>query len=119
MASQDLPPSPAWTEAVDWMRKGQPARAEEVAVRAAKEAAERFGPESPEHATAQNDLGRVYFSTGQPKLAAEAFALACANELPDNEQATRDRLTYLMNHAMALEAVGDLEGADRAYREGL
>ena len=119
MASQDLPPSPAWTEAVDWMRKGQPAKAEEVVVRAAQEARERFGPDSPEHATAQNDLGRIYFSTGQRKLAVEALAQACAKEFPDDEQATRDRLTYLMNHAMALESVGDLEGADKAYREGL
>jgi tetratricopeptide (TPR) repeat protein len=119
MASQDLPPSAAWTEAVDWMRKGQPAKAEEAVVRAAKEAREQFGPDSPEHATTQNDLGRVYFSTGQRQLAVEAFREAAAREFPDNEQATRDRLTYLMNHAMALEAVGELEGAAKAYQEGL
>ena len=119
MASQDLPQRTAYLEAVDWVRKGQPAKAEEVVARAAKETREKFGPQSREFADAQNDLGRVYFGTGQTQLAVEAFREACAQEFPDDQQATRDRLTRLSNLAMALEAVGDLDGAQRAHRDVL
>src|SRR5262249_37853315 len=67
---------------------------------------------------AQNDLGAVLLYVGQSKRALAAFRKACAVNLPDNERASRDRLTYLMNLGQTLQRTGKLEEAESVLREG-
>jgi tetratricopeptide (TPR) repeat protein len=94
-------------------------KAEEVVTRAVHEAEARFGAASPEYANAQNDLGTVLIYLQEPEQAAQAFARACAVDIPTNEQATRDRLTYTLNWGRALEMAGKLDEAEEVLRSGL
>jgi tetratricopeptide (TPR) repeat protein len=111
-------PSPAMAQATQLLQRGESARAEEAVLNAAIEAAKQFGSNSPEYARAQNDLGSVLLSVGQPKRAVEAFRKACSVVLPD-AHLMRDRLTYLLNLGQTLQRAGELEEAESVLREGL
>src|SRR5579872_3876999 len=117
--SHDLPPNPILNEAITLLRAGEPARAEEVVARAARQAKERFGPDSAAYAAAANDLGCVLLWTGQQRQALAAFRTACAVEFPGTGQEARDYLTRLMNLGTALEQAGDLAEAEEVLRRGL
>src|SRR5262249_19103478 len=99
--------------------EGKAADAEALLARAARDAEGRFGRGSPAYAVAQNDLGNLHSYFGDLKRAAAAYRLACEGPLPAETQARRDRLTYLVNLAAALEGLGDLDGAERALRDSV
>jgi tetratricopeptide (TPR) repeat protein len=119
MASQNPDLSPAMTRALELLRAGQTVPAEEILVRAVQEAEQRTGPESPETASAYNDLANLLLHIGNPREAVAAYRRACAGPMPTPEQARRDRLTYLMNFGMALQQAGELDEAEQILREGL
>jgi tetratricopeptide (TPR) repeat protein len=100
------------------LQRGESAQAEEVVQSAAIEAEKQFGVNSPAYASAQNDLGTVLLSIGQPKRAAAAFRKACSVVLPD-PHLMRDRLTYLLNLGQTLQRAGELAEAEAVLREGL
>jgi tetratricopeptide (TPR) repeat protein len=93
--------------------------AEEVAHQAIYEAEMKVGPASPQFATAQNDLGRILTFLGRHETAVDAYRKASDLEFPGDGQATRDRLTYLMNLGQTLEWLGRLDEAEEALRRAL
>src|SRR5262245_9895833 len=111
--------SPAMQQAIELLQQGKSVEAEQVLVRACSEAEAQSGPNSHAHAIAQNDLGNLYGFFGDMRRAAVAYQRACDGPLPTETQARRDRLTYLINLAGALEALGKLEEAERVHREGV
>ena len=108
--------SPAMQQAIQLLKEGKGAEAEAVLARAAREAEEQFGRGSHPYAVAHNDLGNLLGHFGDLKRAAAAFRLACDGPMPTDPQARRDRLTYLVSLANALEGLGDLEEAERVHR---
>jgi tetratricopeptide (TPR) repeat protein len=111
--------SPAMQQAIQLLKAGKAADAEAVLVRAAREAEQRFGRGSHPYAVAQNDLGNLHGYFGDLKRAAAAYRLACAGPMPTEPQARRDRLTYLVNLANALDDLGELDEAERAHRDSV
>jgi tetratricopeptide (TPR) repeat protein len=111
--------SPAMQEAIRLLKEGKGAEAETVLARAAREAEGQFGRASHPYAVAQNDLGNLHGYFGDLKRAAAAYRLACDGPTPTEPQARRDRLTYLINLANALEGLGELEEAERAHRDSV
>jgi tetratricopeptide (TPR) repeat protein len=116
---QDTGESPSLREAIQWLQRGDTVKAEEIVLQAAKDTEARFGRESIEAAGAQNDLGTLLLYLSQVPAAIEAFRKAAAVDIPSSEQATRFRLTYLMNLGFALQRAGELEEAERVLRQGL
>jgi len=98
-----------WKELV---AEGRYAEAADGARIAMLEAEREHGRESAEFATASNDLGMVLTFAGDHETAAQCFRDAGATEFPGNEQATRDRLSYLLNYGNALARLEDYEGAE-------
>jgi tetratricopeptide (TPR) repeat protein len=107
------------TEAIGLLHRGERVRAEEVLTAAVRAARTRFGLRSVQYAQAQNDLGTLLLHLGQTARAVEAFREAVAVNLPDNRQATRDRLTYQTNLAEALARNGALDEAEKVLRKNL
>lgn len=118
MSSQESAPT-VMDRALQLIQDGATVQAEEL-VRDAVRAAEReFGPHSPQHASALNDLATALLYLREPRRAVEALHRACAVYAPDDHQACKDRLTYLMNLGYALQQGGDLDEAERVLRDGL
>jgi tetratricopeptide (TPR) repeat protein len=119
VAPRDLPDTPAFKEAVRLARAGKSVEAEQFANQAIYEAEMKFGPATPQYATAQNDLGRLLTFLGQDKTAVNAYRKASDLEFPGDRQATRDRLTYLVNLGQTLEWLGRLDEAEEVLRRAL
>jgi tetratricopeptide (TPR) repeat protein len=111
--------SPAMQQAIELIRQGKNADAEELLRRSLRLAEERAGPGSHACAVAHNDLGTLLSFLGDPKRACSHYRQACAGPLPTETQALRDRLTHLLNLAATLETLGDLNDAEAAYRQGV
>jgi tetratricopeptide (TPR) repeat protein len=111
--------SPAMQKALELLKQNRAADAEEVLVRAAGAAEERFGRGSPAHATAQDDLGNLHAFLGDMRGAVACYRRACEGPPPADTQARRDRLTYLVNFAAALEALDELDEAEQVHRQGV
>jgi tetratricopeptide (TPR) repeat protein len=114
-----LPDTPAFKKALQLARSGQTVEAEEIAHQAIYEAEMKVGPASPQYATAQNDLGRILTILGLHQTAVDAYRKASDLEFPGDDQATRDRLTYLMNLGQTLEWLGRLDEAEEVLRRAL
>ncbi len=119
MTQQDLDRSPAMQRAIDLLRDGNSVQAEEVVLQAARETEERFGADSPETASAYNDLGTVLVNVGNLEGGVGAYRRACAGPIPTEEDPLQDRLTYLMNLGMALQMAEQLDEAEAVLRQGL
>jgi tetratricopeptide (TPR) repeat protein len=119
VAARDLPDTPAFKEAFRLAQAGRTVEAEETADEAIYTAEMKFGPQSPQYATAQNDRGRILTFLGQHATAVEAYRKAAELEFPGDPQATRDRLTYLMNLGQTLEWLNRLDEAEEALRRAL
>jgi tetratricopeptide (TPR) repeat protein len=118
MAHHDPAPNPAMEKALRRLQSGKPAEAEAVVARAAERAKHDHGIDSPQYSSAVNDLGTVLMLTGQTNEAVEAMTAACRFEFPGNEQATRERLTFLLNLGHVLQLAGRHKEAEEALRRG-
>jgi tetratricopeptide (TPR) repeat protein len=119
VAARDLPDTAAFKEALRLARAGQTAEAEAFANQAIYEAEAKFGPQSHQYATAQNDRGRILTFLGQHASAVEAYRSASALEFRGDPQATRDHLAYLMNLGQTLEWLNRLDEAEEVLRRAL
>ncbi|HYT89096.1 MAG TPA: tetratricopeptide repeat protein [Gemmataceae bacterium] len=104
-------------QAVNLIRSGQTVQAEELVQSALHAAEQQFGPQSAEYASALNDLATVHLYLRELPGAVAALRQACAIYVPDDYDAIKDRLTYLMNLSFALEQQGDLDEAERVLRD--
>jgi len=119
VAASDLPDTSAFKEALRLARAGQTAEAEEFANHAIYQAEMKFGPASPQYAAAYYDLGRLLSFLGQDNLAVDAYCKASDLEFPGNKQATRDRLSYLIDLGQTLAWLGRLDEAEEVLRRAL
>jgi tetratricopeptide (TPR) repeat protein len=111
--------TPAMQEALHLLRSGKTVEAEELVLRAAQAARRKFGPGTAADAIAQNELASVLLNVGQLDRAIEAFTEAVSGPAPANEQAMRDRLSYLMNLGRAMQKANRLDEAEEALHKGL
>jgi tetratricopeptide (TPR) repeat protein len=116
---KDLGPTPAMSRAIELLQKGDTVQAEEVLLEAIQDVEDQVGPDTPEAATAHNDLGTLWVYLGQHRKAVDTFRRACAVDIRDDIQATRDRLSYLLNLGKTLEHLGELDEAEKVLRQGL
>jgi len=77
VAARDLPNTPAFKEALRLAQAGRTVEAEETADEAIYTAEMKFGSQSPQYATAQNDRGRILTLLGQHATAVEQFSYLC------------------------------------------
>ncbi|HZT78609.1 MAG TPA: tetratricopeptide repeat protein [Gemmataceae bacterium] len=119
MSNQNSETSPAFQQAVAALQRGDTVAAEEIITTAAHEARAKYGPGSPEDAVAQNELGNILINVGQLPRAIAAYREATSGPWPEDKQAQRDQLTFLMNLGMALQWHNQLEEAEEALRRGL
>jgi hypothetical protein len=117
--SVNSPMTPAMQQALELLRQGKTVEAEETVQAAARQAKEQFGGESHPYEIATNDFAHVLLATGQYPRAAKVLYEVCARPVPPGDQARRDRLTFLVNFAKALELSGELDGAEKVLRDGL
>lgn len=117
--AQNQEMNPAMAQALQRLEAGQPAEAEAIVAQAVEQARRQEGVDSPAYASAQNDLGTILMMTGQTALAIDAFRAACQYEFPDDEWATRERLTFLLNLGTVLERADRLEESVEAFHQGL
>jgi tetratricopeptide (TPR) repeat protein len=106
-------------QAVGLLQSGQTVQAEELVQNARRATEMQFGPQSAEHASALNDCATVSLYLRDPASAVAILREACAIYVPDDPEAIKDRLTYLMNLGYALQQQGDLDEAERVLRDGL
>lgn len=111
--------SPALEEAISLLRNGEPIQAEDRMLRAVKETEDEFGKGSAEFAFSQYELGSLLAFMDRLDDAVTAMRRACAVNIPDDRQATRDRLTYLMTLGEILERKNALHDAEEVLRDGL
>lgn len=119
MTNQNSELSPTMQRAIELLRAGQTVQAEELMVQAARAAEQRFGPDSPETATAYNELGTILLNVENFPGAVQAYRRACAGPMPTENQDLRDRLTFLMNLGMALQYANQLDEAEEVLRRGI
>jgi tetratricopeptide (TPR) repeat protein len=119
MSNYVAPDSPALTKALQLLEASDLTQAQEVVAKAVEDAKSLFGAESPEYASAQSDLATVYASLQQFDLAVAALREACRIDMPDNKQATRDRLTHVTNLGRVLQMAGRLDEAAQVFLAGL
>jgi len=110
--------SPTMQQAMDLMRAGKGAQAEEIVARRAEQIRHQFGAGSAEDATTQGELGAVLTMTGQLDRAINAYQEACKGPT-DTEPLMRDRLTNLMTLGQLLDRVGRLDEAEKVLFDGL
>lgn len=110
--------SPSMQQAMDLIRAGKGAQAEEIIARRADQIRQQFGAASAQDATAQGELGQILTMTGQLDRAIMAYQEACKGPT-DTEPLMRDRLTNLMTLGQLLDRVGRLEDAEKILLEGL
>ncbi len=106
-------------QAIALIQRGETIQAEELVQSALRTAEQQFGPHSPQYANAQNDVASVLMYLRAPDRAAEALRKACAVYAPDDYEASKDRLTYIMNLGFALRHAGDLDEAEKVLRDGV
>jgi len=111
--------TPEMSLARELVERGETVKAEELMRAAVHKAEQQWGAGSPQHAAAQNELGTVLYNCGQIGPAVEAYRAACAGPQPEDRQALRDRLTFQLNLAAALEAAGKLDEAEEVLRRSL
>lgn len=119
MSSQNPDLSPAVLKALELIDAGQSVQAEEMLIQSAQLAEKQFGPESPQAASAYNELGLVLTSLENHAGSVHAYRRACVGSLLKEKQTIRDQLTYLMNLGTALLYTGQLEEAEAVLRLGL
>jgi tetratricopeptide (TPR) repeat protein len=119
MANQNSELSPSMQRAIELFKAGRTVEAEEVMVKAVRDAEQQFGPDDPRTATAFNELGTILLNVENFAGAVAAYRRACAGAMPADQQARRDRLTFLMNLGMALQYAQQPEEAEKVLREGL
>jgi len=106
-------------EAIRLAREGETAEAESLMRGHVEQIAKRYGSDSPQYAWAQYDSSSVCLVLGQLPQAIEALKKACQVDAGDDRQATRDRLTFVMNLGELLTLAGELDEAERVLREGV
>lgn len=111
--------SPALQQAYALFQQGQSLQAEDCLRAAAQQAAAQYGGGSAEFAASQYELAALLQVMGRDDDAIETMRRACAVNIPDDTQATRDRLTYLMQLGEMLERSGELAEAEHVLRDGL
>lgn len=119
MSHQDPDLNPAMAQALQLLHQGQPSEAEKIVRQEGEALRQSHGRESLAYASSQNDLGSILLMTGQYEPALAAFQEACRFDFPNDDQATRERLTFLFNFAHALERAGQLSQAESVLRQGL
>lgn len=105
--------------AIALIQNGQTVEAEELVQNAVRAAEREHGADSAAYASALNDLATVLLYLREPDRAVAALRAACAVYVPDDPEAVKDRLTYLMNLGYALQHQGDLDEAEQVLRDGL
>jgi tetratricopeptide (TPR) repeat protein len=110
-------PAPA-DLAFSLLREGRFGDAENVMAREVQAVADKHGPDSPEWASAQCDLGNVLLNADQLDRAIECFRQAAAVS-PRDHESHKDQLTYRLNVGMALRMAGRLEEAEQQLRQGV
>jgi tetratricopeptide (TPR) repeat protein len=110
-------PSP-FERALELLRSGSPVEAEKAVSDAVKEAAERHGAVSQEHAAALFDHARLLLAMGALPRAA-ALLRSAAGIPATTPEARRSRATYLMNLGEVLQRLGELDQAHKALEESV
>lgn len=111
--------SPDLEKAFALYQEGESLQAEDCMEAAVRATESRFGPGSAQYASSLYELGALLEIMGRSEDGIGAMRRACAVKIPDDTEATRDRLTYLMQLGEMLERVGELHGAEEVLRESL
>ncbi|WP_430786302.1 tetratricopeptide repeat protein [Actinoplanes sp. G11-F43] len=100
------------------LREGRLADAENVIRREVRAAADKYGTDSHQWASAQCDLGNILLSGDQISRAVDCFRAAADVPARDHESG-KDRLTYRLNVGLALRMAGRFDEAEAELRQGL
>ena len=111
--------SAAMERAVEMLQSGDAIEAENIMRRAVDETIAKTGESSVQAAHAHWELGSVMTGLQRLPEAADAMRKAVAINVPDDHQATRDRLTYIMSLGQLLHQLDELDEAEQVLREGL
>ena len=111
--------SPVMEQAVVFLQQGEPLKAEELMRATANDVRASSGEGSIEYAKALYELGSVLTVLSRNVDAADVMRQAVAINIPDDIDATRDRLTYVMQLGELLEELGELDEAETVLRDGL
>jgi tetratricopeptide (TPR) repeat protein len=104
--------------AIAMLEAGDPVGAEALLAETVQQAGSRHGPQSPQRAAALFDLANIQLAVRDFGRAVDTLRDCCA--IPATGQdATRARLTYLMNLGEVLTMVGELDEAEQVLRESL
>jgi tetratricopeptide (TPR) repeat protein len=88
-------------------------------IKAVQSAEGQYGESSAEYATANYELGSMLNLMERHADAAKALAKAIDVNIPDDHQATRDRLTYMMQLGGLYDQMGQWPEAEKVLRKGL
>jgi tetratricopeptide (TPR) repeat protein len=104
--------------ALESLRKGNAAEAEQIATEGVTEASTKSGAQSHEYAAAEFDLARVLVAMNSLPKAAEALRRAA--DVPANDgQPQKLRLDYLTNLGEVFTRMGKFQEAVKAHEESL
>ena len=106
-------------QAIRLAGQGQTVEAESLMRQHVEQIEKQYGSDSPQYAWAQYDSSSVYRAIGQLPEAIDALKKACKVDTGGDRQATRGRLTFMMNLGEVLVEAGELGEAERVLREGL
>ena len=111
------PPSPTLSQALALLAREQADEAERVVTKAAKQAKARAGSGSHPLACAYADMARFHYQAGRFKRAASEFRHASDSPLPADQAGRADRLAFMLGFAGCVEALGQVEEAERVFRQ--
>ncbi|MFO0940002.1 MAG: tetratricopeptide repeat protein [Pirellulales bacterium] len=117
MSTNEL--SPALNKAYQLFQAGDKMAAEELLVHAVRNAESDQGPGSIAFARANYEYASMLVLLGRRQQAADAFEVAISVNIPDDHQATRDRLTYMMQLGELYTQLAQFEAAEKVLRKGL
>jgi len=83
------------------------------------DATTKIGLNDPKAADAFNELGPDFVKACNFPAAVEAYRRACAGPMPTDQEAARDRLTFLLNLAINLQYANQPKEAEAVFLESL
>lgn len=111
--------SPTLEKARQLFQAGDKLGAEELMVDAVRNAISEHGQGSIVFARASYELASMFVMLSRYSQAAETLEAATNVHIPDDQQATRDRLTYLMQLGELYTQLNQYEKAETVLRKGL
>lgn len=111
--------SPVLAKAVELVKAGDRTGAENVMLNSLRETEAQHTANSVEYASACYEYASILSYLGRRSDAADALKQAIKVYIPDDTEATRDRLTYMMSLGEIYTDMNALDEAEQVLREGV